>query len=223
LDYPAASATYLNGTNNYGLLIGYYVDSSGNPHSVTYSTVKSAWTVLPDIPEYTQGAQGSGINDDGIAVGYSLGYPFGTLSWIWCPNSQSYSFFTAPAAAEASTYPSGINHKMQLVGYAYTVPGSSYYPLGFLRRDDEEYETLNVPGSVGTFAVAINDSGTIAGWFETETTYFGFVQAGRGAVTAVNYPGYAGTFVDGINDFGTVCGNSYTASYAVQAFVAFPL
>ncbi len=238
LDYPGAIATFLNGTNNRGVLIGYYIDTSYASHAVTYSVPLSTWNMLPDIPDYAEN-QGYGINDDGVAVGYTLGNPFGTLAWIWRPDSQSYSFFTAPGAREASTYPFGINEEKQVVGWFISFPHNGL-ERGFLRkhRREEEYEdaneyenengtyqNINVPDVLATAPAGINKSGKIAGWFfDANFNQYGFVRTSGGVFTAVNYPGSdGGTQVNGINDHGVLCGNAFNfTSGLYQGFVAYP-
>jgi probable HAF family extracellular repeat protein len=219
LDYPGSTGTYLNGTNNRGVLIGYYFDASYNSHAATYSLMHSSWSVLPDIPNNPQG-QGYGINDGGVAVGYAYS-SVGPLAWVWHPDSQSYSFFTAPAAAEANTFPLAINDEGQALGYQNTVPGST---LGFVKDDEGLFKNFSVPGSIYTIPSGINNRGMIAGWFFTSTfANFGFIRNNGGAFTTVNYPGFAGTSLSGINDLGVICGYSLNATtFQTQAFVAYP-
>ncbi len=230
-DYPGATATYLNGTNNRDILIGYYVDASGTSHAVTYSVASSAWAMLPDIPDYPA-IQPNGINDNGVAVGYANGFPFGQVAWIWHPDSQSYSFFTEPAAAESSTLPAAVNNKREVVGRFQTVPGNDH---GFLREgcreadledtdENSAFRNIDVPGGFDTQPTGINNNGTIAGWFfDANFDEFGFVRTRGGAFTAVNYPGSGGTTqIDGINDHGALCGYFYTAADLSQGFVAYP-
>ncbi len=230
LDYPGATATYLSGTNNRGVLIGYYVDASNTVHAITYSVTSSGWAMLPDIPDYP-GIQPGGINDDGVAVGYAGGFPFGQVAWIWHPDSQSYSFFTEPAAAESSTLPAAVNDKREVVGRFQTVPGNDH---GFLREgcreanleDTEEnsaFRNIDVPGGFDTQPTGINNRGMIAGWFfDANFDEFGFVRTRGGTFTAVNDPGFDdGTQINGINDRGALCGVAYSAT-SYQAFIAYP-
>ena len=236
LDYPSATfGTFLTGLNNQGVAIGYYLDAAGNANAVTYSLTLAAWSVLPAIPLPGYFAvEPSGINDHGVAVGIAFAnLPLGTLSWIWHPDSQSYSYVSVPGAAEASTNGDGINNEGRLVGLFQNWPdiGSS---LGFLREDCEsnetecDYDQINaLPGPYRVTApTSINNHGAIAGSFlDTTGNSNGFVRTYTGAFKTVDYPFTAGgqTAISGINDQGTLCGNALgSGSPTAQAFVAYP-
>lgn len=219
VDYSGALGTYLNAVNNQGVAIGYYYDVNYNAHAVTYSVPSGAWSVLPDIPNYTAN-EGYGINDAGVAVGQAFG-PFGYLAWIWYPTITAYSFFTAPGAEQAATYSSAINDQGKVVGYFSGLGSGAVY--GFLKEGDT-YTTIDVPGALDTWAFGINNSGTIAGWFYSPDYYqLGFVRTIGGVFTFVNFPGSAGeTALGGINDEGDICGYWYNSAFVQQAFVASP-
>ncbi|MBV8070022.1 MAG: hypothetical protein JO270_08975, partial [Acidobacteriaceae bacterium] len=192
----------------------------------------------PDIPYYDYlpppngFAQPNGINDDGVIAGNVSGFPFGTLAYIWHPDSQAYSFFTAPAASEANTFPAGVNKQGQVVGNYFSWAAGFFKFQSFLktstgedcddRSESGEFETINVPGAYGTIAAAINNRGTIAGSYFTSVSTYGYVRTRTGAISSVNYPGYAGTSIYGINDQGAICGNSFTNAGLNQGFVAYP-
>lgn len=236
LDYPGATGTFLTGVNNRGVLVGYYTNGGVNIYAVTYSVSLSTWSVLPDIPNYLD-IEPSGINDRGEAVGIASSYyPLGTLSWIWHPDSLSYSFFSVPGAREASTYPTGVNEDEQVVG-SFNSWAAIYAQIGFLKagcKGDEgedsdghcTYHQINVPGAFGlSIPLGINNHGTVAGYFfDLNSDEYGFVRTRDGVFTGVNVPSSAGnTQVTGINDNGVLCGVAYTPpTYAALAFVAYP-
>jgi hypothetical protein len=220
LDYPSAvNGTYLEGVNNHGVLIGFYYDVNFLPHALTYSVNTASWTALPDIPDYG-GSLGVGINDDGAAVGNAVsGFPFQSLAWIWHPDSKSYSFFNAPAAAEQSTSANSINEGLTIVGNLSTVPSYGFEP-GFIKQGDEFTEIM-VPSATYTIPYGINRGGTVSGFFTTSTSAYGFVRTSNGLLTTVNYPGSGATYVLGINDQGALCGQWYdTTSSQYLGFVA---
>jgi hypothetical protein len=224
IDYPGATATAFGGINNRGVLIGTYQDVNGGTYAVTYSLVNSAWTVLPDIPGGWQQLSGTvGINDDGVAVGCAG--QFGLLSWIWHPDSQSYSYFTAPAAAEATTCGEGINNKGNVVGSLSVAYSNSSFV--FLRKGGERYETIGLPSSLSGQLFSpfgINDSDTIVGTFSTATSASGFIRTRGGVFKFVNDPDYPGqTYVTGINDSGILSGDTYNpVTGQSPGFVAYP-
>jgi hypothetical protein len=232
LDYPGAAATHLNGINNRGVAIGFYGETSSTDdlaynhlalhHAVTYSLSSSAWTVLPKIRGYPA-TVGSGINDSDTAVGDADRYPFGHVSWIWHPDSKSYSYFTAPGAGEAGAHPHGISEDGKIVGLLGLDVARSDHEYGFL-KDHDQYQDITVPGAIRTVPSGINKNATVAGWVLTSTNgYFGFVRTSGGVFTMVNYPGSTWTQVSGINDRGVICGHwANPASSWVQGFVAYP-
>jgi probable HAF family extracellular repeat protein len=224
IDYPGATATAFGGINNRGVLVGAYQDVSLNTFVVTYSLANSAWTVLPDIPGGWQQEfyLDVGINDDGIAVGCAG--QFGLLSWVWHTDTQSYSYFTASAAAEASTCADAINNRRNVVGSMATAYSNSGF--AFLRRNRDEYATISLPSSLSgtlTAPYGINNSDTIVGSFYTATSGSGFVRTRRGLFTVVNEPAYDYTYLSGINDFGVLCGFAYSSATGQSpGFVAYP-
>jgi hypothetical protein len=233
IDYPGATGTIFGGINNRGVVSGTYQDVNGNTYAITYSLANSAWTVLPEIPGGWRvlplgAVEGNiGINDDGVVAGCAQQSVFGVLSWIWHPDSQSYSYFTAPAAAEASTCGEGVNNRRNVVGTMFIAYSDFFF--AFLREGREQYTTIAVPSSLsgGLFPpFGINDSDTIVGSldFAVSATFPGFIQTRGGVFKLVNEPpGYEFTSPTGINDFGVLCGNtSSTATGQFLAFVAFP-
>ena len=202
VDYPGALYTYLFAVNNHGIAIGLYGDGTVE-HAVMYSVPGGTWTVLPDIPGYSEN-EGYGINDAGVAVGNTYSTDFSTnVAWIWDPGTSAYSFFTVPGAAQYSAEPNGINDKGQIVGYFSDTSGVT---LGFLEQAGA-YTTFAAPGESATYPFGINNGGTIGGqWNDAAGAAQGFVLTSGGLFTTVDYPGPELTAVEGINDHGDICG-----------------
>jgi probable HAF family extracellular repeat protein len=227
IDYPGALSTSLTGINDWGVMIGAYQDENYNTYTVTYSLANSAWTVLPNLPGGLQEVFGiAGINDEGLAVGCAGGF-LGPQSWIWHPDSQSYSYFTAPAASEATTCGQIINNFGSVVGSMSIVYSNS--PFLFLGDYGNRYtnfslpSSLNSPGLVAPFG--INDADTIVGSFFTAdyASASGFILTRGGSFTVFNQPGADQTYLTGINDFGVLCGDTYDPSTGQSpGFVAYP-
>jgi hypothetical protein len=229
IDYPGATGTTFGGINNRGVLRGAYQDASFNTHAVTYSLANAVWTVLPDIPGGWQvlapgSLEGNGINDDGVVVGCAQ--EFGLLSWIWHPESKSYSYFTAPAAAEAATCGESINNERNVVG-ALSIAYSDVF-LAFLRKAGEQYKNITVPSSLSGGLLppfGINNSDTVVGSLNlvNSATSPGFIRTRGGVFKLVNDPGFDFTSPTGINDFGVLCGDSFSSATGQSpAFVAYP-
>jgi len=178
--------------------IGLYGDFTKS-HAATYSLLNGAWTELPDISGM-QFNYGTGINDLGVAVGVAgvgnLNAFSCSVSWIWDPSKDAYSFFTVPGAASACPY--GINDRGQVVGGA--------NDAGFL-KDGELYTFFDVPGAASTGAGWINNEGVIVGvWYDSSSTAHGYVRNPDGLFTIVDVPGSPGSAVYGNNDRGDICG-----------------
>jgi hypothetical protein len=226
IDYPGALATAFTGINNRGVLIGTYQDDNYATYTVTYSLVDASWSVLPNVPGGWQEEFGiAGINDDGVAVGCAA--EFGVLSWLWHPDSQTFSYFTAPAAAEASTCAFGVNSKGSAAGTFVVAYSSS--PILFLKDGRDEFTSISLPSNLqGTVfgPFGLNDSGTIVGTFYTANfaVVSGFIRYRDGTFVVVNQPGVDQTYLTGINDFGVLVGDTYdNATGASPGFVAYPL
>lgn len=71
----------------------------------------------------------------------------------------------------------------------------------------EQFTTFDPTGSIYTYAVGINTSGTIAGYYEDSTgATHGFLRTSDGTITAFDPTGSASTGVGSINDNGDVAG-----------------
>jgi len=214
VNYPGAAYTYLFGVNNRGVAIGYYGDGVTN-HTVTYAVGSGAWTVLPDIPDYSQN-DGYCINDLGVAVGNAFGTS-AAVAWLWDPATWSYSFLAVPGAAEYSTSPSCLNDKNQVAGY-YVDASGSYQ--GFI-AEYGTYTTVAVPGAPDTYPDGINNRGIIQGQiFDASGVAEGFVETSGGAFAIVNYPGSVSTAIVGIDDRGNLCGAYGASDGSEKAFIA---
>jgi hypothetical protein len=226
IDYPGALATAFTGINNHGVLVGTYEDDNYTTYSVTYSLVDASWSVLPNIPGgWQEEFEIAGINDEGVVIGCAA--EFGILSWIWHPDSQTFSYFTAPAASEASTCAYGVNGKRNAVGTFVVAYSSS--PLLFLKDHRDEFTSISLPSNLqgtplGPFG--LNNSDTIVGTFFTANfaSVSGFIRYRNSSFVVVIQPGADQTYLTGINDFGVLVGDTYnTTTGASPGFIAYPL
>lgn len=223
IDYPGSVATFLSGINDHGVLIGTYQDANYATYTVTYSLADASWSVLPAIPGGWQEIFGiAQINDDGIAIGCAVGA--GYLSWMWHPDSQTYSYFTASAATEASTCAFAVSGKRHAMG-TFVLPYSNAQFL-FLKDRRDEFTSIPVPLNLqGTLfsPFALNNYDTIVGTLGTATSISGFIRTRDGAFEIVNVPDYDQTYLAGLNDTGVLCGNVYSvATGASPGFIAYP-
>jgi uncharacterized membrane protein len=69
LDVPGSTSTQALGLNNKGLVVGVYVDNSGNSHGFVYTISKGTFVTVDD-PSGIGTTVVNGINDNGILVGF---------------------------------------------------------------------------------------------------------------------------------------------------------
>jgi hypothetical protein len=138
--------------------------------------------------------------------------------------AQSYLDVTVKpptAASEArETYMAGVTKKGLVAGY-YRMD-STGYPHGFVRDETTAVTTLfDVPGSLGTMVVAINNAGTITGYsIEGFGLTHGFVRDKEGKITTFD-PG-PHTYPIGINSAGEIAGYLVDSTGHTHGFVRSP-
>jgi hypothetical protein len=109
------------------------------------------------------------------------------------------------------------------INVAGTVSGTYYDGKyhGFVRSPFGAFTPLDVPGSNGTFASAINDLGAITGWYtDPKGVTHGFVRNIAG--TFLSFDAGVNTFPADINIFGAVAGSYVDAQNKSHAFVRQP-
>jgi probable HAF family extracellular repeat protein len=228
LDYPGGSATVLTGVNNHGILVGTSSDANYSVHAFTYSLSAASWTELPALPGTWHPYYGTGgINDRGEVVGSAGGF-IGLLSWKWHPGSQSYTYFTFPAASEGSTFAVGINNKGSKCGLMSVVDSGS--PFLFLLQSGRGNTTIPLPSNLSAAGLlwpfGINDNDSIVGTYYTANfaSVSGFIRYRDGTFVGVNQPGADQTYLTGINDLGVLVGETYNLTTgASPGFIAYPL
>ena len=153
LNDPLAGQGYEQGTravaiNNFGVVVGDYVDASDNEHGFIYSN--GTYTTLNDPLAATSSVQS--INDAGVVIGtFTNGRGF-------VYSNGTFTTLQDPGAVE--TIPLAINDAGEVVGYYTDDRGVTH---GFLYSNGI-YTNLDYPtATVGTEITAINNAGQIAG------------------------------------------------------------
>jgi probable HAF family extracellular repeat protein len=158
------------------------------------------------------------------------------LASIAAPSALASSNYTCTVfnfGTAASTTPTGINNKGQVVG-TWATADQPYSPHAFLRNVDGTMKTLTAPNGSDAFApVGINNLGQIAGQIVTGTSPFtvseSFILNPDGTHTdiapAVAPPGhtYTSPQITGINDKGELAGtiglDFNVSTYIVLVFI----
>jgi uncharacterized membrane protein len=125
---PGAVYTYAEGINKYGVIAGYYFDTSGNSHGFTWD--KGTITTI----DYGNGYPNTylaGIDDSGVIVGgYGSWVTVGSFSYPWehgfLYSGGTFSTFDAPFGDVVITSPFGMNNKGEVVGTYVDSQGMNY-------------------------------------------------------------------------------------------------
>jgi probable HAF family extracellular repeat protein len=206
--YPNAALTYPRSLNLGERVVGFDLQTDGNYHG--YLQVGSVFkTIQPagSISSYLEG-----INDLGVAVG---GYcDVGSCN----PETAEHGFLYSRGKYTKLDYPAtgtslaaeGINNLGEVVG-GYC-PGSATCPLGLSPSNHAfllhhgVFTTLDYPGAIATLAYAINDSGSMVGYYEDSSTRLHGYLYRNGVFTTIDYPNSDWTIPLGVNNAGIVSG-----------------
>jgi predicted membrane protein len=201
---PGSFYTQPVGINNAGEIAGYYEDVAG----VVLGFVRS-----PDgnITTFNPGGSGGStqpraINDSGMVVGnYTPSNVARGFAFIRHPDG---SIVTFGIRGGSYVIPESIND-------AGEITGSYYYDRstrvgGFMRHPDGNITTFDY--AEGIIPTAINQAGTIAGWYGGTTSFQGFVRSAKGVITPFEFPGQVDTLYMSINRAGFIAGSYITPS-----------
>jgi probable HAF family extracellular repeat protein len=211
INFPGSFTTNAFGINNSGEVSGSYFCNCSQIHAFTY--LNGTYTTV-DYPSFSaNNTAGQKLNNDGDLVGsfyygdVAYGYFNGTESgWQGFANGVAYA-----------TIAFGVNDADLIVG-SYINGGNHY--SGFTKSaDGGTYTTFDypAPGSNGTYAYDINNSGVIIGAYVADSGYDGFEYDGT-TWTTLDAPGYTQTTPEGINDAGDIVGYVVDAQQQFHGF-----
>ena len=186
---PTASNINLTGLNDSGMVIGFYIDSTGFSRGFVYTA--GTFTVLNST--LAGAVSGStlpfGINNAGDVVG---SYNDGTTNRGFLYSGGVYAKLNVPGTNNTSA--EGINTAGQVVGLWTTDTSGSGGFHGFTEIGNA-YTTFDVTGAViatsfGSYALDVNDGGQIVGNMFNRAGNHGFITTAQVApVTGVPEPG----------------------------------
>ena len=133
---------------------------------------------------------GTYIDSNGIPEGFSF-------------DGTTYTTVTNPLAANGTAI-WGVNDSGQMVG---TLSDSSHNSSSFLDSGGQ-FTAIAYPSAVITYAMGLNDSGQVVGFYEPTNTFVlaGFLYS-NGNYTTINDPlGTTATIADAINNHGQIVG-----------------
>lgn len=203
-------------------IVGYYTGPG-----VSNAYIQTGTLFIMPAPRTATSSYLSGINRHGVAVGgYCTG---GGCDQEGADRGYTYNFttrkihtFTVPFKGQ-TTVAYGINDFGDIVGgYCQGPSGCGQVDLapthGFLFSNNT-YTTLDYPDPLvtGTQCNAINNAGTIVGWYETDHTENGFIYQ-NGIYSLIDFPGAMATFPNAINNSGVVAGFFEESNLNVHGF-----
>ncbi len=168
LDHPTAIHTFLEGINDFGTVVGYYM----LPSTRSFLLNGTTYTLLPyppttDDPDNPTGwLRAHGVNNYGVIVGSctDVNGPHGCYS-----NGGTWLLLDYPQAASTEAF--GVNNRGMIVGQ-YTDADGAVHGFAY---DGTTWTTLDYPGATSTTAYGINDKGIIVGTFEDANGTHGFL------------------------------------------------
>jgi uncharacterized membrane protein len=160
IDYPGASETIVNGINNNGGAVGFYL-TSGTLHGFLLSG--GIFTTIDYPGAYLTNAEG--INNEGDIVGtYCLiESPCNTAGFLL--HDGIWTTISVPGSLYTNVH--GINNNGDIVG---EYQGSTRSPIGFVLKAGV-YTWIMAPGAYSTSVRGLNDSGDIVGYYYTAQVY----------------------------------------------------
>jgi uncharacterized membrane protein len=211
IDGPDSLATNPAIINNAGDVSGVYLSQQGGPSDFLYSvflrTADGTFTIF--FGGYDPTVTGMNASDLIVYNTPSDYYtPIPSDAVLLNPKTGVYTDVDVPWTNYDGTFAQGINKSGAIVGnYDAFDINVNIIAYGFLRDPGGNFTSLTVPGASGTTAVAINDSGTIAGdWFDSANNTHAYVRSPDGSFKTFDFPGAVLTSVQSVNDFGAVLG-----------------
>jgi probable HAF family extracellular repeat protein len=204
-------------------IVGYYITPSASN-----AYIQTGSLFITPAPKTATSSYLSGINRHGVAVG---GYcTNGGCAQLNADRGYIYNFTTGKIRTFTvsfkgqTTIAYGINDFGDIVGgYCQgpsgCPPGVVQAPTHGFLFSRNTYTTLDYPDPLvtGTQCNAINDAGTIVGWYETDHTENGFIYH-NGTYSLLDFPGAMATFPSAINNSGVVAGTFQDANVNAHGF-----
>jgi probable HAF family extracellular repeat protein len=219
--YPNSAISVPRGLNSSKVSVGFDLQTDGNYHGY----VKIGKNFITIQPPGSSSSYLEGINDKGEMVGgYCDTVNCGgiTVQHGFLYKSGKYTKLDYPIAGTPLAA-FGINNLGQVVGgycpgLTTCSGGISPSNHAFLLKGGA-FTTLDYPGAIGTQANAINDAGTIVGFYEEHSTQQHGYMYLNGVFTQLDFPGANWTYPAGINNAGTVAGSFQDRNYIVHGFI----
>jgi hypothetical protein len=222
--FPKSVQSQVNGLNNKGVQVGFYVTSARNQfgwyfngsfHKVEFPTTSNYKPIADSL---------QGVNDHDVAVGYYANSAARARGFTFNIKTGKFAPVTMPGAPTGGKAPSlqanAINNAGDVAG-AYT---NGKTTDGFLKLAGGGFHTIAVPGALFTDAFGVNNNDTVVGTYEADDVTHGFIwRIGSGFSTNVDDPNAVDfSEIDGINNEGDIVGLYVDSADRVDGFLAYP-
>lgn len=227
ISVPAAGVGVEQGTYPFaisarGLVVGSYVDASNNSHGFTW-TQQAGLATFDAFGATAKSTSAYGVNVNGQMVGTFTpvkpsfnGQSFGFLSF----RGGTYTLIQAAQGTQIVTQAFALNDSGTATGTWTDLSDHTHGYNGFVRSPQGEIISFTAASdSTSDIALAINNAGTIAGYYAGENGQRGFIRDSSGAITVFNAPGAAATFAYSINASGQVAGYYIDTSNIPHGFI----
>lgn len=198
---PTGTPFQANGVNDYSTVVGQVSPPAGSSDPakafIHYSGGGNSYFSAPNAATTSMLAR----NNSGVTVGfYSTQGSTSNISKGFILQGSTFTSFAHPNAVWG-TQMTGINKYKSVVGW-YLDSGEIAH--GFKRYSNGGLAAINYPGAQSTYAIGINDSGTIVGFY-TNPDEHGFIYH-NGQWATLDYPNTTGTELYGISNSGVIIG-----------------
>jgi hypothetical protein len=203
LNPPAAIEANAFQVNVLGNVLGDYFTNSAGASGDVYAS--GQYTLLDGsaVAIYAPGATFTtltGISDDVEIAGYFGTSSAGTEGFIYSgggplTNNGTFTTFAPPGVTNFETL--GINIHGEVIGESFAKKGSRVTGQSFL-YDAGTLTSIDLPGSLGTNVLGLNDSGITLGTYEGIAGTHGFIDD-AGSYTRVDIPNAQATEINAIS------------------------
>ena len=198
---PTGTSFQANGVNDYSTLVGQVFPAAGSSAPakafIHYSGGSDSYFSAPNAATTSMLAR----NNSGVSVGfYSTQGSTSNISKGFILQGSTFTSFAHPNAVWG-TQMAGINKYNSVVGWYLD---SGEFAHGFKRYSNGGLATINYPSAQSTYAIGINDSGTIVGFYSNPDEH-GFIYH-NGQWATLDYPNTTGTELYGISNSGVIIG-----------------
>jgi uncharacterized membrane protein len=203
-DPPPAAA----GTTSHGFLVDRGVITTlEHPKAMT----------IPATPEEQAGTATTGIDDRGRVLGAYLGRDRVIRHFVRDRKGRFETIEDPPGGSDADEYVD-INNRGEIVGFYNDAEGVT--TTGFLRGKRGRFTSIDVPGSLLTGPLKVNDRRQVVGIYvdAADGDLHGFLWD-DGDFETIDVPGAASTAVLGINNRGQMVGSYIDDAGAYHGFL----